>query len=394
MSPQSKPIDVQTKLSQLSLAEKVSLLSGAGACSTIDLPSHGIPVLNTSDGPHGLRGGGGRFFNPPQGYQLPSATAMGATFDADLLFRVGKLIGDEGRRKKVHVALAPTVCIQRSPLIGRGFEAYGEDPVLSGTLAAKFIDGIQSRNVGSCIKHYAAHDQSTDSKEDEIWATRRTLREIHLLPFQIAMARAKSKPWVFMSSYNRINGVHASEDPWLLDEVLRQEWGFEGLVLSDWWGTYSTSESLNAGMDLEMPGPCMWRGKQLMTAVECRKVSLQTVDTAVGRLLQLINRTALASKPLEQGSGEDTVESRALIRKLAADSIVLLKNEIDVLPLNKDAKVTYGLIGQQWKMPATGGGGSSEARPFYVSTPYEALVEAVGSQEVRYHAGCYGRSCE
>ncbi|OBT41769.1 hypothetical protein VE00_07964 [Pseudogymnoascus sp. WSF 3629] len=194
---------------QLSLPEKVGLLSGAGACRTSGLQRLNIPSLNTSDGPHGLRGGGGRFFNPPPGYQLPSATAIGATFDFSLMHRIGNLLGDEGRRKEVHVALAPTVA--------------------------------------ACIKHYAAHDQSAMATEDDVHMTERTLREIHFMPFQIAM---KSQPWAFMASYNRINGLHVSESSFMLTEILRKEWKFDGLVMSDWWGTYSTSEAVNAGLDL------------------------------------------------------------------------------------------------------------------------------------------------
>ncbi|KAL6406137.1 beta-glucosidase precursor BGLUC [Ilyonectria robusta] len=192
---------------------------------------------------------------------------MGATFDVDLLYRIGQLLGDEGIRKRVHVALAPTVCIQRSPLIGRGFEAFAEDPILSGTLAANYVNGIQDRNVGACIKHYMAHDQSTKATEDDVHMTHRTLREIHLMPFQVAMT--KSKPWAIMTAYQMVNGLHVSEDPFLIQQVLRHEWKFDGLVMSDWWGTYSTSEAINAGLDLEMPGPSIWRGKQLMAAVEC-----------------------------------------------------------------------------------------------------------------------------
>ncbi|KPM43168.1 putative beta-glucosidase I [Neonectria ditissima] len=383
------PHDFNEVISQLSLAERVSLLSGIGACATASLERLNIPSLHTSDGPHGLRGGGGRFFNPPPGYQLPSATAMGATFDVDLLHRVGNLLGDEGLRKKVHVVLAPTVCIQRSPLIGRGFEAFSEEPHLSGMLAAQYIRGLQEHGVGACIKHYTAHDQSSKASEDETHMALRTLREIHLMPFQIAMA--KYPPWAVMTAYQRINGIHVSEDPFLIEQVLRREWAFDGLVMSDWWGTYSTSEAINAGLDLEMPGPSIWRGKQLIAAVECRKVSMATIDTSVKNLLKLIRRTGARqpSKPTDENG--DTSESRALARKVAGDSIVLLKNKRSVLPLSKNRNLTYGLIGEHFEMPATCGGGSSEATPFYVSTPLDAITEVVGSDNVRYEPGCYTR---
>jgi beta-glucosidase len=302
-----------------------------------------------------------------------------------LLHRIGNLLGDEGRRKDVHVALAPTVCIQRSPLFGRGFEAFAEDPVLSGTLALHYINGLQERQVGACIKHYAAHDQSAMAAEDDVHMTERTLREIHLMPFQIAM---KSQPWAFMASYNRINGLHVSESPFMLAQVLRKEWKFDGLVMSDWWGTYSTSEAINAGLDLEMPGPAIWRGKQLISAVECRKVSMQAVDTAVKNVLKLVDRTYKPTAPRENEAG-DTEKSRALTRKVAAESIVLLKNQRCILPLAKGSNQTFGLIGEHFKIAATCGGGSSEVTPFYVSTPFDAITEVLGADKIQYQPGCY-----
>ncbi|OBT91383.1 hypothetical protein VE01_10598 [Pseudogymnoascus verrucosus] len=334
-------------VNQLSLPEKVGLLSGAGACRTSGLQRLNIPSLNTSDGPHGLRGGGGRFFNPPPGYQLPSATAIGATFDVNLMHH----------------------------------------PVLSGTLALHYINGLQERQVAACIKHYAAHDQSAMATEDDVHMTERTLREIHLMPFQIAM---KSQPWAFMASYNRINGLHVSESPFMLTEILRKEWKFDGLVMSDWWGTYSTSEAVNAGLDLEMPGPAIWRGKQLVSAVECRKVPMKAIDTAVRNVLKLVDRTHNPTAPRENETG-DTEESRALTRKVAADAIVLLKNHRHILPLAKESIQTIGLIGEHFKIPATCGGGSSEVAPFYVSTPFDAIVEALGADRIQYHDGCYSR---
>lgn len=204
---------------------------------------------------------------------------MGATFDTELMHSVGEMLAAEAKEKGCHVILAPIVCLQRSPLIGRGFEAFAEDPVLSGTLASAYINGVQTNGVGVSIKHYAAHHQSTMSIEDPIRVSERTLREMHLLPLQIAVKNAK--PWCFMTAYHMINGTHASEDPWLLGGILRKEWGWDGLIMSDWFGTYSTSEAVNAGLDLEMPGPARWRGELLMWAVLCRKVKEATIDARV-----------------------------------------------------------------------------------------------------------------
>jgi beta-glucosidase len=175
----------------------------------------------------------------------------------------------------------------------------------------------------------------------------------------------------------------------MLNTVLREEWGFDGIVISDWWGTYSTSKSLNAGMDLEMPGPSAWRGKQLLEAVNCRKVSKQTVDKSVRRLLDIIKRTkAHEKRHVPEGTGEDTEDSRRLIRKAAADSIVLLKNDKKILPLQRDESTKYGLIGEHCKRPGNCGGGSSEVLPWYISTPFDAITEIVGSDNVRYEPGC------
>ncbi|RSL40861.1 hypothetical protein CEP54_015995 [Fusarium duplospermum] len=254
-------LDVDALLKELTLDEKVELLAGRGASKTTGLPHRGIPSLLTSDGPHGIRGA--RSFGRVPSCMLPAATSMGATFNVDLIRQAGNLLGEEARFRRIHVLLAPTVCLQRSPLLGRGFEAFGEDPLLSGMLAAAYINGVQGQGVAVCIKHFAAHDQSANSIEDNVCVTERTLREVHLLPFQLAMRH--SDPWTLMASYNKINGVHSSESPFLLKTILRDEWGFNGLVMSDWFGTYSTSESVNAGMGLEMPGPALWRGKLFHT---------------------------------------------------------------------------------------------------------------------------------
>lgn len=306
----------------------------------------------------------------------------------DLIHRLGKLLGDEGRRKGVHVALAPTVCIQRSPLLGRGFEAFSEDPILSGTLAAHYIEGVQSRKVGACIKHYAAHDQSAKGLEDDVHMSQRTLREVHLMPFQVAMSL--SNPWAFMTAYQKINGIHTSEDPFLLRKILRDEWGFDGLVMSDWWGTYSTSEAINAGLDLEMPGPAIFRGKRLITAVEARKVSRGTIDESVKRVLELVDKTRMPA-PTSTESHGNTEESRATIRKATAQSIVLLKNDRGILPLTKNGDKKYGLIGRRFEDPATCGGGSSETMPYYVNRPLDAIMEATGDGTIPYEPGCNGQ---
>ncbi|KAL4882121.1 glycoside hydrolase superfamily [Aspergillus karnatakaensis] len=378
-------IDVDKALRELTLEEKIQLLAGKDTWATHDIPRLSIPSITTSDGPHGVRGI--RFFNGPPGSLLPSATAMGATFDRDLMYRVGELLAAEAKEKKCHVILAPTVCLQRSPLIGRGFEAFGEDPTLSGLMASSYINGVQKHGVAVSLKHYAAHDQSSMSLEDSVRASERTLRETHLLPFQLAVKH--SNPWSIMTSYHRINGTHVCEDPWLLNKVLRKDWKWDGLVMSDWFGTYSTAEALNAGMDLEMPGPTRWRGELLFWSILARKVKRSTVDFSVRNLLNLINKVS-GREESEAAFGEgDSQEKTDLCSQVASSSVVLLKNEKNILPLDPSTKQSYALIGPNVVYPAVSGGGSADLTPYHVSKPLEAVRSVLG-EKVKFSPGCWG----
>ncbi|PSK55226.1 Beta-glucosidase 1 [Elsinoe australis] len=376
-------MDVDKILSQLTLEEKVALTAGVDTWRTAAIERLGVPSITTSDGPHGIRGT--NFFNGAPAALLPSATGMGATFDTEVMEQVGDLLGKEARARNIHAFLGPTVCIQRSPLIGRGFEAFGEDPVMSGNIAAALINGMQKHKVGAIIKHYAAHDQSAWSIEDNCIISQRALREVHLLPFHIAAN--KSKPWGFMTSYNKINGTHVAEHHQLLEEILRQDWGWKGLVMSDWGGTYSTSEAINAGLDLEMPGPTKWRGNILTWAVNSRKVPMAALDARVRNMLEFINKV----KPEMPGASDlpqNDEQSQVLVRKVAAESIVLLKNDKKILPLDKKSGKKFGLIGPHWQLPAISGGGSADLVPYYISKPFDAFTKAVG-QDVPLQVGCY-----
>ncbi|RSL78213.1 hypothetical protein CEP51_008407 [Fusarium floridanum] len=222
-------------------------------------------------------------------------------------------------------------------------------------------------------------------REDDVRASERTLREMHLLPFQLAVKNAS--PWAFMMAYNKINGVHATENSWLMNQVLRQDWGWDGLVMSDWFGTYSTSESLNAGMDLEMPGPSRWRGDLLSWAIMSDKVKKPTIDASVRNLLKLINKVQPWKDDTPKEAG-DTQRKRDLCRKVASEAIVLLKNERNILPLDSQKKQTYGLIGPAVGNPAISGGGSADLTPHYVSRPLEAIIDVVGSENIRTAIGC------
>jgi beta-glucosidase len=256
-----------------------------------------------------------------------------------LIRKGGTLQGEESIAKGASVLLGPTVNMQRSPLGGRGFESFSEDPVLAGAMGAATVQGIQSKGVAATIKHYVCNDQEHERMICDSVVSERALREIYLMPFQIAQRDAP--PWCYMTAYNRVNGLHASENPRLLQKILREEWGFDGLVMSDWFGTYSTTESIKAGLDLEMPGPTYVRGKLVQQALGCAKLLPRDVDNRAREVLKLVNKVLPLGIP--QNAEEKTVntkETAQTLRDVAAASIVLMKNERDVLPFSKEKTVT------------------------------------------------------
>ncbi|OBT85273.1 hypothetical protein VE02_06505 [Pseudogymnoascus sp. 03VT05] len=375
-------LDVEAVLAKLSTSEKVDLLAGIDFWHTKAIPKHGIPSLRFTDGPNGVRGT--RFFNGVPAACLPCGTALGATWNVPLLQEAGTLMGKETIAKGAHVILGPTVNMQRSPLGGRGFESFSEDPVLAGSSAAAIVNGIQETGVVASIKHFIANDQEHQRMAVDSIITERALREIYLLPFQIAVR--DSKPGSFMSSYNKLGGTHVSENPRILDHILRKEWGWEGLIMSDWYGTYSTSEAINAGLDLEMPGPSRWRGQLVTHALMANKISKQTLDARVREVLRLVSRVAKTGVPGNAPEGSrDTPETSALLRKIGGESIVLLKNDNKALPLDKSK--TVAVIGPNAKIAAYCGGGSATLLPYYATTPFDGI--AAKASETKYSVGCY-----
>ena len=343
------------------------------------IPRLGVPSLRTSDGPNGVRGT--KFFNSVPAACFPCATALGATFDHDLLYDVGKLLGQECKSKGVHILLGPTINIQRGPLGGRGFESFSEDPFLSGTLAGRYCKGVHSENVMTALKHFVCNDQEHDRMAVNSIVTERALREIYLMPFMLAIRDAD--PAAVMTAYNKVNGIHASENQKLID-ILRKEWQWEGLVMSDWFGTYSTSEGINAGMDLEMPGPTRWRGELLTHAVKNNKVKSHILDERVREVLQTVK--IAAESGVAEGAEEKGLnrpEDRALLRRAAAESIVLLKNDGNLLPLDKGKRVA--VIGPNANFAAYAGGGSACLTPYYTVTPLEGV--STKCEEVSFAQG-------
>ncbi|KAM0292368.1 hypothetical protein ACHAO9_003346 [Fusarium lateritium] len=383
---QRSTIDVESTLASLTLAEKISLLSGSDFWHSTAIPSHDIAAVKCTDGPNGARGG--RFFNPVPALCIPCGTGLGATWNPELLHAAGQLLSRECEAKGAHVWLGPTVNLVRGPLNGRGFESFSEDPYLSGVLATAIIKGVQSRGTAAALKHFVANDQETAKMSVDICMSERALREVYLKPFQMAVR--DSKPKVVMSSYNKVNGVHVSESKKLLQDILRGEWGYDGLVMSDWYGTYGCTDSLNAGVDIEMPGPSRHRADKAIVAVVSGKVSRKTIDDRARKVLELVNNTAAARVSTKETT-RDSPDDRSLNRRLATESLVLLKNSSNLLPLQVQDCEDVAIIGPNAKLPAACGGGSANLRPYYTSSVFQGIRNQLPSNaKVHFEPGVFG----
>ncbi|HEY9308509.1 MAG TPA: glycoside hydrolase family 3 N-terminal domain-containing protein, partial [Microbacterium sp.] len=326
-------------VTELTLEEKASLTSGASFWYTKPVERVGVPAIMVTDGPHGLRKQreGGDHLGIGDSVPatcFPPAVGLGSSWDVELIHRVGEALGTETSIENVAVLLGPGINIKRSPLCGRNFEYLSEDPIVSGVLGAAIVRGIQSKGVGTSLKHFAANNQENDRMRSSSDVDPRPLREIYLRGFQRVVEDAQ--PWTVMCSYNRINGVYASEDPWLLTQVLRDEWGFEGLVVSDWGAVNERVPGLAAGMDLEMPSSGGTTDAQIVAAVHDGSLDESVVDVAAGRVLDLVRKATDGAGTVEGPLDVDA--HHALAREAAGRSIVLLKND-GVLPLAKDAKL-------------------------------------------------------
>ena len=374
-------------LGQMTIEEKVSMLAGSAMWYTTPVERLGIPAIKVTDGPYGARGGGS-FAGGLTSACFPVGIALASTWNTELVERVGQALGEEARTKGAHILLAPTVNIHRSPLNGRNFECYSEDPYLSARMAVAFVRGVQSQNVGTAIKHYVCNDSEFQRNTISSEVGERALREIYLPPFKAAVQEAH--PWSVMASYNQVNGTFASENPYILTDILREEWGFEGLVMSDWFGTKSTAASVNAGLDLEMPGPPVWRGDKLLRAFHAGEVDEATIDESVRRLLGVIVKAGAFEDPLDRPErAVDKAEHRALARQAAAEGMVLLKNEGNVLPLSTDKIKSLAIIGPNARVARIMGGGSSHVNPHYAVTPFDGIVNRVGDAvKIGFEVGC------
>ncbi|MFF1904388.1 beta-glucosidase [Kitasatospora sp. NPDC058218] len=375
---------VEAALARLDLTAKVALLSGADMWSLPANEEIGLGRLVMSDGPAGVRGEHWTADDPS--VALPSPTALAATWDVDLVRRAGRLLAQEARRKGAHVVLAPTVNLHRSPRGGRHFECYSEDPLLTGEIGAALVAGVQDGGVGTTPKHFVANDSETDRYTVDVRVDERTLRELYLAPFE-AIVR-KAHPWGLMAAYNGVNGRSMSEHDELNNRVLREEWGFDGILVSDWTGARDTVRAALGGLDVAMPGPATVYGEHLVRAVHEGLVPEETVDGLARRVLRLAARVGLlagapAAVPAELLPAP--IDGEALVRELAARSFVLLRNEGGVLPLDR-APARVALIGAAAAEARIGGGGSAQVFPTRVVSPLDGLRAALGEGTALVHA--------
>lgn len=356
-------------VSQMTLEEKARLLSGADNWRTKPAGRLGLPAIAVSDGPHGLRkevaGEGKEKKRTLPATCFPTASLSACSFDRELLGRVGKAIAEECRAEDVSVILGPGLNCKRSPLCGRNFEYFSEDPVVSGELAAAFVEGVQSQGVGACVKHFALNNQELRRMIVDSVADERAIFEVYLAGFERVIKKAR--PWTVMCSYNRVKGLHASESKWLLTDVLRKDWGFSGLVMSDWGAVNDRNLGVRAGLDLEMPYVGAYRDDQIVAAVRRGELPESDVDGCAERVCALVLRADAERKPL----GQKHEEHHALAREAAARSAVLLKNEDALLPLKPGANVA--VIGTFAKTPRYQGAGSSKVVPAGLDSALDEL---------------------
>jgi beta-glucosidase len=372
---------------ELTLDEKASLTAGEDLWSTVAIDRLGIPKVRVTDGPNGARGTSVPGSAGATAACVPCGAALGATWDVELIERVGRMLGDETRSKSCRVLLAPTVNLHRSPLAGRNFECYSEDPLLSGRIAAAFIRGVQSRGVATTVKHFVGNEAEFERLTISSVIDERTLRELYLLPFELAVRDGGTLG--LMTSYNRLNGRYNTDHADLLAGVLRDEWGFEGFVLTDWFAATSTVDSAVAGTDLEMPGPARAFGRQVADAVRRGELDEKYVNDQVRRLLGVFERIgALDDGPEAVEQSLDLPEHRALTREAAASATVLLRND-GMLPIDVGRVRSVAVVGPNADRAQIMGGGSASLSVHYRITPYEAIKQRFGpGVSVVHERGC------
>ncbi len=369
--------DITEFLGELTIEEKAALCSGADFWHTVSVPRLGIRAIMMSDGPHGLRVQPVAGDHSGMGTSLPAtcfptAGALGSSWDPELIRSIGSALAEEALAQGISLLLGPGVNIKRSLLCGRNFEYFAEDPVLAGTVAAAFVQGVQSHGVGASPKHFAVNNQETDRMRVSADVSERALREIYLPAFEQCVRQAQ--PWTVMCAYNKVNGTYASQHHWLLTELLRGEWGFTGLVVSDWGAVHDRVAAVAAGLDLEMPPDLERSPAALVAAVKSGQLDERVLDQAAGRVLELVARVAAP----EPRPGFDADAHHVLARRAASDSAVLLKNSGTVLPLSLRPGATVAVIGEFARTPRYQGAGSSRVNPTRMETFLEEFSARAG----------------
>ncbi len=376
-------MDVKKLVSQMTLEEKAGLCSGKTMWHTKSVERLGIPSIMVSDGPHGLRKQDLTKTEHPDhddsiiAVCFPTAAGLASSFDRDLIYRMGETLGEECQAEDVAIILGPGANIKRSPLCGRNFEYFSEDPFLSGEMAGAYIRGVQSKNIGTSLKHYAMNNQETRRLAVDVRADERTIREIYLANFERAVT--KGKPWTVMCSYNKINGVYSSENKFTLTDVLRDEWGFDGFTMTDWGAVNDHIAGIKAGLELEMPASGEYTDKLVVEAVKSGKLDEKILDRAVERILNIVFRYL---ENRDRNAVFDREKHHQIARQIAGETFVLLKNDRNILPLSPQKKIAF--IGAYAKKPRFQGSGSSHIN---VSKLLGALEAAEEITKVTYAQG-------
>lgn len=375
--------DLDQLIARLSLEDKARLVSGRDIWSTHPIEEYDIPPMYVADGPHGLRkmaSNNATLQSSVPATCFPTASALGATWNPDLIYQVGAAIGRECQANGVQILLGPGLNIKRTPLNGRNFEYYSEDPYLSGKIATAFIQGVQSEGVGACAKHFTANNQEHERMMHTINADERTLREIYMRGFEIVVKEAA--PWSMMCAYNKINGTWAAENEWLLTQVLRDEWGYEGFVVSDWGAVNNPDRAAHAGLNLEMPNNGFSADK-IVQAVKNGTLDEARLDRTLRPLLRIILKT---TKLKQENTVADLGVHHTLAIRTAEESIVLLKNEDDILPLNENEIKSVAVLGRFAETPRFQGSGSSNVNAFKSENALDNIRKIVGENvEIHYH---------
>ena len=376
--------DINKLLENLTLEEKISLLTGFNSWYSNKIPRLKIPSIKMSDGPNGVRGDS---TSGKSSACFPCPISIGSTWNKKLIKKIGVALGEEALDKDVDVLLGPTINLHRHPLGGRHFENFSEDPVLTGEIAVAYVKGVQSKKVSACLKHFVANDTEFERHTVSSNLDERTLREVYLLPFEMGVKKAKAKS--VMSAYNKLNNIYCSSNEYLLVNILKEEWGFDGYVVSDWGAALETIENAKGGLDMEMPGPGHTWGEKLKEAVKKNEVPQELIDDKVRRILTTMEFTGRTHSPENKPEKEENRKHhKKLLRKCASEGMVLLKNE-NFLPLTNYKDKTIAVIGPNAEISQIIGGGSASLKPHYQVHPLEALKGYVKEKNISYAKGTH-----